>query len=127
MRESLDYSKDEFKKLLDLSTELVLKKYDAMEHGKGYHDHPQKEVESWFNEPLPEDGISFIKLLEEVEERILNTATGNLGPHMYAYVMSGGNQVAIAAEKLAATINQNQTKWHLAPALNEVDSLISDI
>jgi len=124
MRESLDYSKDEFKKLLDLSTELVLKKYDAMEHGKGYHDHPQKEVESWFNEPLPEDGISFTKLLEEVEERILNTATGNLGPHMYAYVMSGGNQVAIAAEKLAATINQNQTKWHLAPALNEVEKRV---
>ena len=32
--------------------------------------------------------------------------------------------MAIIAEKLASTINQNQTKWHLAPALNEIEKRV---
>lgn len=124
MQKSLDLPNPEFKSLLDLSTDLVLKQFAHIEDLKGYHYHPQQEVESWFDESLPEEGIAHEELLKEVEQKVLTTATGNLGPHMYAYVMSGGNQIAIAAEKLAATINQNQTKWHLAPALNEIEKRV---
>ena len=121
---TLDSTTNDFKALLDLSTKLVLKKFERIEELHGYNDFPQKEVESWFDESLPLEGMDYEELLNEVEQKILNTATGNLGPHMYAYVMSGGNQMAIIAEKLAATINQNQTKWHLAPALNEVEKRV---
>ena len=121
---TLDFSEKEYKQLLDKSTELVLKQFDTIQTQKGYHDHPQMEVESWFDEKLPEDGMDPTQLLNEVETKVLNTATGNLGPHMYAYVMSGGNQMAIVAEKLATTINQNQTKWHLAPAMNEIEKRV---
>ena len=122
--QSLDISTAEFKELLDLSTELVLKQGDKVNDIKGYHHFPQKEVEAWFDEALPQNGMPWVNLLKEVEEKVLGTATGNLGPHMYAYVMSGGNQMAIVAEKLATTINQNQTKWHLAPALNEIEKRV---
>jgi glutamate/tyrosine decarboxylase-like PLP-dependent enzyme len=124
MKQSLDYSTPEFKRLLDLSTDLVLKQFDKIESIKGYHDHLQQKVEGWFDEALPEKGMEYAELLSEVEQKVLKTATGNLGPHMYAYVMSGGNQMAIVAEKLAMTINQNQTKWHLAPALNEIEKRV---
>ena len=124
MQQSLDYPNREFKRLLDLSTELVLNQFSKVEDLNGYHDHSQKEVESWFNEILPEKGMGYDELLKQVEEKVLKTATGNLGPHMYAYVMSGGNQMAIVAEKLASTINQNQTKWHLAPSLNEIEKRV---
>ena len=64
------------------------------------------------------------ELLAFVKEKILDTATGNLGPNMYAYVMAGGNQMAITADKLASTINQNVTKWHLAPVITELDKRV---
>jgi len=124
MPQSLDDSHQEFKKVLDLSTDLVLKQFENIQKLKGYHSHSQKEVEDWFNEAIPQQGMEYAELLNEVEQKVLKTATGNLGPHMYAYVMSGGNQMAIVAEKLATTINQNQTKWHLAPALNEIEKRI---
>ena len=124
MSQSLDGSNQEFKKLLDLSTDLVLKQFSEIQGLKGYHYHSQKEVEDWFSEALPLQGMEYDELLNEVERKVLKTATGNLGPHMYAYVMSGGNQMAIVAEKLATTINQNQTKWHLAPALNEIEKRV---
>ncbi|WP_190809495.1 pyridoxal-dependent decarboxylase [Flagellimonas sp. S3867] len=121
---SLDFSLNDYKALLDKSNELVLRQFENIHERKGYHDHPQSAVEQWFNEELPEHGMDASKLLDEIEEKVLNTATGNLGPHMYAYVMSGGNQISIIAEKLATTINQNQTKWHLGPAMNEIEKRV---
>ena len=114
-RNDLDYSLAAFAKLLDKSKALVLDQFQDLDTKKAYHDHPQNEVESWFDESLPEEGMSDNALLEKVKAHILDKATGNLGPHMYAYVMAGGTQISIVAEQLAATINQNIGKWHLAP------------
>lgn len=121
---TLDFTQNDYKALLDKSSELVLRQFENIHQQKGYHDHSQAMVEEWFDEELPEQGMDTSKLLDEVEEKVLNTATGNLGPHMYAYVMSGGNQISIIAEKLATTINQNQTKWHLGPAMNEIEKRV---
>nr|WP_299174629.1 aminotransferase class I/II-fold pyridoxal phosphate-dependent enzyme [uncultured Allomuricauda sp.] len=121
---TLDFSQKDYKALLAKSSDLVLRRFENIDQQKGYHDHPQADVEQWFNEELPDQGMDASKLLDEVENKVLNTATGNLGPHMYAYVMSGGNQISIIAEKLATTINQNQTKWHLGPAMNEIEKRV---
>ncbi len=123
-QENLDFSQEQFGKLLEKSAELVLQQFEKIESHKGYHNHSQAEVESWFDETLPAKGMNAFELLAEVEKKVMNTATGNLGPHMYAYVMSGGNQMAIIAEKLVATLNQNQTKWHLGPAMNEIEKRV---
>lgn len=124
MENNLDLAPEDFKNLLDKTTALVVKQLTNSYHQKGYHHFPQPEVEKWFDEPLPKQGMDNETLLNYVEEKVLNTATGNLGPHMYAYVMAGGNQIGIIAEKLAATVNQNVTKWHLAPAMIEIEKRV---
>ncbi len=121
---TLDVNNDEFKALLDKSAELVLEQFAKIDQQKGYHFYPQKDVEQWFDEPAPEEGMDHYDLLEETREKVLNTATGNLGPHMYAYVMTSGTQMSIIAEQLASTINQNVGKWHLAPAINEIEKRV---
>jgi aromatic-L-amino-acid/L-tryptophan decarboxylase len=124
MENTLDFTQEAYKAILDKSSDLVLKQFEGVLSLKGYHYFEQKEVESWFDEPLPKDGMAIEDLLDLVEEKILKTATGNLGPHMYGYVMSGGNQISIIADKLAATINQNVAKWHLSPAITEIDKRV---
>ena len=121
---SLDLPQSAFKKLLDASSELVLRQFEKVNEQKGFHPHKQKEIENWFAEAVPEHGMDDSQLLDFVEKNILDTATGNLGPHMYAYVMAGGNQMSIVAEKLAVTINQNVGKWHLSPALSEIEKRV---
>ncbi len=121
MNNSLDIASSEFKKLLENTTELVLQQFENLEGKKAYHYHSQKEVESWFDEDLPETGMDLDLLLQEVKVKVMDTATNNLGPYMYAYVMAGGTQVSIIADHLASTINQNVGKWHLAPAINEIE------
>ncbi len=124
MNNTLDLSASDFHSLLQKGNELVLERFEQMDAAKAYHYFSQQEIESWFDEALPEDGMDQEELLDMVNDRVLKTATGNLGPHMYAYVMAGGTQMSIVAEQLAATINQNVGKWHLGPAINEIEKRI---
>lgn len=122
--ETLDLNSTDFRALLEQSNQLVLEQFDRVQQQPGYHDFPQHEVASWFNEPLPNEPMDNYTLLKFVRDKILNTASGNFGPHMYAYVMAGGTQISVIAEQLAATINQNLGKWHLGPAMNEIEQRV---
>lgn len=124
MKKTLDFDIERFKAILDKSTDLIINEYKDIENKKGYHDIPQKEVESWFDEAVPKNGMPTDELFQMIQEKIYKTATGNIGPNMYAYVMSGGNQMAIVADKLSAAINQNVAKWHLSPSLTEIDKRV---
>ncbi len=121
---NLDLDTKSFKELLDKSSEMVLEKFEHLENRKAFYSYPQTEIEGWFDEKLPEEGIDPINLLEEVKFKVLDPATDNLGHHMYGYVMAGGTQMSIVAEKLAATINQNMGKWHLGPSVAEIEKRV---
>ena len=75
LNEHLDFSQSEYKALLDNSTEMVLRQFQTVQNQKGYHDHPQAEVEQWFDEKIPELGMDVLTLLDEVEQKVLHTAT----------------------------------------------------
>ena len=124
MTQSLDYSTEDFQSLLQKTTDLVLAQYAKLDQQKGFHAFEQKEVASWFDEPLPLTGSDALDLLQVVKERVIDTATGNLGTNMYAYVMAGGNQISTIADFLASSINQNATKWHLGPAMTEIEKRV---
>ncbi len=121
--ENLDVSLEQFGQLLNQATDLLLARYAELDT-PAHPGHTQPEVFSWFDEPIPEHGIAIERLLAEVKTKVLDTAAMNIGPHMYAYVMAGGNQVSIIADLLASAVNQNVAKWHLAPAMTEVEKRV---
>ena len=121
MTNSLDYSLQEFQQILDKTSEILMQQYAHLGTQKGVNAPSQETLESYFDEPLPRTGLDSLQLLDEAKRTVFDTATGNLGPNMYAYVMGGGNQMSTIAEFLMSTINQNNTKWHLAPAMTEIE------
>ena len=122
--ETLDFDLGKFSELLLKSNELVLDKFEGMETAKAFAGLNPKQVQAWFDEPIPRKGMDSFDLLDLVKEKVLDTATMNMGPNMYAYVMTGGNQISILAELLATTINQNVGKWHLAPVMSELEKRV---
>ncbi|MBC3872736.1 pyridoxal phosphate-dependent decarboxylase family protein [Undibacterium flavidum] len=124
MNHSLDYSPQELSDILQKTSDLVLEQYAKVDQQDGFHHFPQAEVASWFDEPLPRASTNALALLDLVKQRVLDTATGNLGPNMYAYVMAGGNQISTVADFLCSTINQNATKWHLGAAMTEIEKRV---
>ena len=123
MLPSLDLPPAEFEKLLHQAAALVRERYEHLD-GKAFSGETPDEVASWFEEPLPESGGDLGELLLEVKAKVLDTATLNIGSNMYAYVVSGGNQVSVAADLLVSAIDQNVAKWHLAPALTELEKRV---
>lgn len=124
MKSTLDYSSEELQQVLQKTTDIVLDQYARLTEQKGFHAFEPKEVASWFHEALPQESSDPIALLDLVKEKVLDTATGNLGPNMYAYVMAGGNQISTIADFLTSTINQNATKWHLGHAMTEIEKRV---
>jgi aromatic-L-amino-acid/L-tryptophan decarboxylase len=124
MNNSLDFNQHDFQQILQQTTEVILRQYEDADAIKGFHNYSQPEVESWFNEPLPQLGMAFTDLLREVQAKVIDTATGNFGTNMYAYVMAGGNQISTIADFIASTVNQNNTKWHLAPSMTEIEKRV---
>ena len=120
----MDFSLETFQELLAKTADIVLEQFADLPEQKGYHSPDQEEVASWFADPIPEKAGDPHEILEFVREKVIKTATGNTGTNMYAYVMAGGNQMGILSEQLSATINQNVGKWHLAPALTEIEKRV---
>jgi len=110
---SLDYNLNDFKELLHRSSELIIDRFEDLENAKAFSGLKPEQVREWFDEPMPEEGMNPADLLSMVKEKVMDTATLNMGPNMYAYVMAGGTHISILAEMLATTINQNyrRTQW----------------
>ncbi len=124
MTDSLDYSPQEFQQILDKTSEILTNQYANLDTQKGFNAPSQETLESWFDEPLPRTGLDSLALLDETKRIVFDASTGNMGPNMYAYVMGGGNQMSTIAEFLMSTINQNNAKWHLAPAMTEIEKRV---
>ena len=118
---SLDYPLDRYRSLIDKTADLIIQKFETMDDQKAYAGLSPTEVRGWFDESVPEAGMEPELLLDIVKEKVLDTATLNMAPKMFAYVMSGGNHISTLAEMIATTINQNVGKWHLAPIMSELE------
>lgn len=121
---SLDQPLDVFQDLLQKGTELIIDRYTGMDEAQAYAGNTPEEVHSWFNESIPQEGMNNDDLLELIKSKILDTATLNFGPNMFAYVMAGGTQVSVLAEMIGASINQNVAKWHSAPVMSEIEKRV---
>lgn len=121
---TLDEPPEVFQTWLTNAVSLILERFEGLDQQKIYPNYTQEEVAAWFDEPLPERGQDMDTLLAEIKQKVLDTATLNMGPHMYAYVNAGGTQASIIAEMLIATLDQNVAKWHLSPAMHEIEKRV---
>ena len=123
-RQSLDFPLAEFQGYLHEAVELVLARYRTLAETPAYPAPDAAALAALFDETLPEQGMALASLFAEVDAKVFDNATLNIGPKMFAYVMAGGNQVSVIADLLTSALNQNVAKWHLAPALTEVEKLV---
>lgn len=124
MKESLDLPLASFEELIDQTKNQILSRFEGLDTAKAFSGLTPEVIKEWLAEPLPRAGMDQSELLATVKEKVIDTATLNMGPNMYAYVMAGGTQISILAEMLAATINQNVGKWHLAPVITEMEKQV---
>lgn len=118
---SLDAPLDDFARHLHACVDLIVERYATMYSANAHPGVDEASVRAWFDEALPQSGIDVDQLLRHVEQTVVAHPVMNLGTKMFAYVMSGGTQVSVMADLLGSALNQNAAKWHLAPAMTEIE------
>jgi glutamate/tyrosine decarboxylase-like PLP-dependent enzyme len=117
----LDFTKDEFVRHLSRAAELVVALHRDLDTRPVVPPSTVGEVNSLFDEPLPDSGADMSMLLDRVEDDVFPNSTASIGPNFHGYVVSGGNQVGVIADLLASALDQNAGKWHLGPAAAELE------
>lgn len=75
-------------------------------------------------EPLPEEGVSFRRLLGQLFERIIPMSLNTAGPGYLAYIPGGGLFHAAVADLIADATNRYVGIWAAAPGLVEIESTV---
>lgn len=121
---SLDFTKSEFAGYLQQAGKLIEEIYSEKLDRHVFAGLNPEEVSALFDESLPEEGMDVEGLLRKVEKDVIGSSTMNIGPHYYGYITGGGNQIAILAEMISASLNQNNLKWHSSPASTEMEKRV---
>lgn len=121
---SLDVPSGQFQQWIEQTGKLIIDFYDREHSGNVFAGKSPREVQALLEEPLPEESGDIDLLLNEVADKIFSTITKSTGPNYYGYITGGGNQVAVLAEMIKASINQNNLKWHSSPASTEIERLV---
>jgi len=78
-------------------------------------------VAGLFDEGVPEHGQHPDAVLDAWRARVLPNLTHVGSPRYFGYVMGSGSMMAVLAEALAASVNQNVGVWKASPAGTEIE------
>ncbi len=122
---SLDFTPELLKKLIIRSADIIEEWYtNGIRNSKIYRDFSPSEIRKLFDEPMPVGGSEPEKLLEIIRKDVFRTSNFNPSPNYYGYITGGGNHASIIAELLKSSLNQNNLKWHSAPANSEIEKIV---
>lgn len=121
---SLDVPSRQFQQWIEQAGKLITEYYDDISDREVFAGKSPDEVIALFDEPLPESSSEIEKLLADVRDKVLESITNSAGPKYFGYITGGGNQVAVLAEMIKASLNQNNLKWHSSPVSTEMERLV---
>ena len=116
---------EDFKKLVYQATDMITDWYDKKIRGsKIYNNKSPAEIRETFKIKSKNKGTSPSEVIKKLEKNLIEASNFNPSPNYYAYITGGGNQIGIIAEYIKAALNQNNLKWHSAPANSEIEKIV---
>ena len=120
----MDFNKEKFETLVHKSLNIIENWYEStLRNNKIYHNNKVKDIKRLFNIAKDNKSIDPEKILDHIDQHLLHNSNFNPSPNYYGYITGGGNQIGIIAEFLKSALNQNNLKWHSAPANTEIEKL----
>lgn len=116
-----DLPTDDFRRLGYRAVDMIAEYFDHLPELPVFPPRGSAEVEAVFQEALPEVGQDADAILDEWTEKVLPNLTHIGSPRYFGFVNGSGTMMAILAEALAASVNQNVGAWKPAPAATEIE------
>ena len=120
----MDFSKKTFEELVEKSNKMIEGWYSKKIRGEKIYDNkPPLEINKVFQISEKNKSSDPKKVLEYLDKNLLKYSNFNPSPNYYGYITGSGNQIGILGEFLKAALNQNNLKWHSAPANTEIEKI----
>jgi len=121
----MDFSRKRFKSLVNKSRDIIQNWYDHnLRNTKIYHNKTPKEISKIFEISKNNKAVEPEKVLSLLDKNLITTSNFNPSPNYYGYITGGGNQMGVLAEFIKSALNQNNLKWHSAPANTEIEKIV---
>ena len=121
----MEISNKDFKKLIYQATDMITDWYDKKLRGsKIYNNKSPAEIRENFKIKSKNKGTKAHEVIKKLEKNLIDSSNFNPSPNYYGYITGGGNQIGIIAEYIKAALNQNNLKWHSAPANSEIEKIV---
>ena len=121
----MEISNEDFKKLIYQATDMITDWYDKKLRGsKIYNNKSPAEIRETFKIKSKNKGTKAHEVIKKLEKNLIDSSNFNPSPNYYGYITGGGNQIGIIAEYIKAALNQNNLKWHSAPANSEIEKIV---
>ena len=122
---NMDFKKGEFKKLLDQSFEMIQEWYSTtLRNSKIYNNNKPENISKAFTINDKNKGEKASDVIKHLRKHLLINSNFNPSPNYYGYITGGGNQVGVLGEFIKSALNQNNLKWHSAPANTEIEKIV---
>lgn len=121
---SLDVSHPQFRQWTKQAARLITDFMESRSDGPVFAGQTPRQVRALLEEPLPAGPSDMEQVLEDVRRQVLPSVTHSAGPRYFGYITGGGNQAAVLAELINASLNQNNLKWHASPVSTELERLV---
>ena len=82
------------------------------------------ELEALFDEPLPEEGVGFGEIFEQIGRDLIPHAMNIPSPRYFGLFNPTPLPVAVWADAVASAINQNGAAWRNSPSLSVVEARV---
>lgn len=120
----MDFSKKTFRNLVKQSNKIIESWYSKKIRGeKIYENKSPSEIKKVFQISKKNKSCNPEDVLEHIDKNLIRYSNFNPSPNYYGYITGSGNQIGILGEFLKAALNQNNLKWHSAPANTEIEKI----
>lgn len=116
-----DLNPDEFRKLGYQVIDQIADYYSSIRDVRVFPKSTSKEVETVFDEELPEEGQRPEKIISQWKQDVLPYTTHLGSPRYFGFVNGSGSMIGTLAEALAASVNMNSGGWKASPAATEIE------
>ena len=117
----VDLDPAEFRRLGHRVIDEIAAYFESLEDLPVFPGVTPEEVETLFDEPLPETGQDPDAILDDWSGKVVPAASHNTSPRYFGFVMGSGTMMGVLAEALAASVNMNTGGWKPAPSATEIE------
>ena len=119
---SLELTEDEMRDMVSRTMDRVVPWIAALPSHPMHRLDRARALTRALREPLPEQGVSFRRLLGHLFERVLPIGLNTAGPDYLAYIPGGGLFHAAVADLLSDATNRYVGIWAAAPGLVQIET-----